>query len=794
MSIDRQNDSLYNQVMKKYTIFIILFLQSFFFVFSPQAQAESSESVFEQQKKIVKAVEINGNKSIGISKIRSKIKTRIGQEYLENVISSDIKRLYNTGYFSDVSVDRKDYEGGFKVIFFVEEKPLIKSITFSKIHYFSPRKLSRKIKTQKDKFFDNKNLKDDLRTIKELYSKKGLTSVVIDVEKDVDKLHNEINLHFVIKEGIRVQIKKIFVKGNYAYRDKKILKVIKTRPDTLFSSGFLKEEILEEDMARIKSFYEEKGFIDVKVSYEYATITENLLNVTIQISEGKKYFVESILITGNNVLSQKDILAAMKEIRTGTVFSRDKLSEDISHIRSFYFDKGYIYANVQESTSLNADTGEVDIKLDISEGILAYVNKIIVQGNTRTRDIVIRRELRLYPGDRFDGQKLRRSKQRLTNLGYFEDISYDIEDSDSLDKKDLVVMVKEAKTGSFSFGGGYSTIDEVVGFVEVQQKNFDFTNWPTFTGGGQNLQLRAETGSTRNNMRLSFTEPWLFDYPISAGFDVYRTERERERDVGYAYDEKRKGVNLRLGKQFTEFVSGGVSYRLEDIEIGNFEEPVSNDLRAEEGDNRVSSVGLSLSYDKRDNSLSPSRGFFVRGGVDVAGGALGGDKDFARLSANMSYYIPLKYRSVLEFRMRSGIIDAYGEYDDSIGHQRVVPIFERFFVGGSRTIRGYNERKVGPLDPVTGDPVGGESMLVGNIEYTIPVIEFIKLAAFFDIGNVWAKREDLGAGGYKSGAGMGLRVKTPIGPINLDYGYPLNSEDGETERSGKITFSVSRGF
>ena len=208
-------------------------------------------------------------------------------------------------------------------------------------------------------------------------------------------------------------------------------------------------------------------------------------------------------MVGNDVVSANQVLDAMKEIKVKGVFSREKLTVDLSNIRSLYFDKGYIFANVRESTSLNAENGKVEVRLDVEEGSLAYINRIKIQGNERTRDIVIRRELRLFPGDQFDGSKLRRSKERLRNLGYFEDVAYDIEDTDIPDKKDLVVQVKEAKTGSFSFGGGYSTIDQLVGFVEIEQKNFDFTNWPTFTGGGQELSVRLETGSTRSNTRLS---------------------------------------------------------------------------------------------------------------------------------------------------------------------------------------------------------------------------------------------------------------------------------------------------
>jgi len=349
------------------------------------------------------------------------------------------------------------------------------------------------------------------------------------------------------------------------------------------------------------------------------------------------------------------------------------------------------------------------------------------------------------------------------------------------------VQVKEAKTGSFSFGGGYSSIDQIVGFVEIEQRNFDFTNWPTFTGGGQDLVIRAETGSVRNNMRLSFTEPWLFDYPIAGGFDGYRTKRIRERDVGYAYDEQRTGGDLRVDKEISEYVKAGATYNIEEVKISNMEDDVSNDLLKEVGTNWMSMMSFRLSRDTRDNIFNPRTGLLLSGTADVAGGMFGGDKDFTRFQTKTYYDIPLFLDSVLEFRLRTGFSQPFANSDD-------VPIFERFFAGGAYTIRGYNERKVGPLDPVTSDPIGGQSLFVGNIEYMIPLVDFLKLATFFDTGNVWSKASDFGRGGFKSGAGIGLRVKTPIGPINLDYGYPLNEEVGEEEQSGKFYFSISRGF
>jgi outer membrane protein insertion porin family len=738
--------------------------------------------------KLVKAIDIQGNKSIGIATILTKIKTRVGQEYRQAVISDDLKRLYNTGYFSDVRVDRKEDGDGLKVVIYVEEKPIVEEITFSKIRFYNKKVVLSKIKTQIGKFLDKKALNDDINTIKELYAKKGLTQAEVDVEQFMDEATNKVSLHVVIREGYRVKIRKINVLGNAAYNDDKVIKTMKSRSAWIFNSGYLKEDVLAEDMDRVQAFYEKNGYIDAKATYTVEKLHQGLVNIDLTVEEGRRYYVGDIAVGGNAIVSKSEIETSMKDIKRGKIFSKAKLADDLANIRSLYFDKGYIFAKVSESTSLNPQDGRVDLKLDVEEGGIAYINKIKVQGNTQTRDLVIRRELRMYPGDQFDGVKLRRSKERLGNLGYFEDVNFDIQDTETQDQKDLLVEVKEAKTGSFSFGGGYSTVDSLIGFVEVEQKNFDFANWPSFTGGGQKLSARAEIGSTRNSQMLSFTEPWMFDYPVSAGFDIYRMQQLRQNDTGYAYDQTRTGIKLRAGKELSDYLSTAGYYRLENVDISNMEDNVSQDLRDEVGKNTVSSVGASLTNDHRDSTISPTKGWVGSISSDLAGGPFAGDKEFYRLETNAAYYVPLKYNSVVELSGRAGMVDAYGS-------SQKVPIFERYFAGGAQSIRGYSERAIGPVDSNTQDAIGGESILLGSVEYTIPLVDVIKFATFFDAGNVWAKAADFGKNKIYAGYGIGFRVKTPIGPMKLDYGIPLDKEPGEdSKRSGKFYFSVSRGF
>ena len=770
----------------------------------PKESALHSEKITPHNEKIVTALEVKGNKAISTNVVVSKMKTRIGSPYQETVASDDLKRLYLLGFFSDIKIDTQEHKDGLKVVVSVVERPIIDKITFSGISriHMKEDKLKKQIKSRETQYLDYPSLSEDERTLQKMYEKIGYSQVKVTNKVEVNQETNKASVEFSVVEGQKVRIKDILVEGNKAFPRGRILKLLKTKRAWFFNAGVLKEEVLKEDIERVKSFYQNQGYIDVAVSQEVKADAKKdyLLFIHIKILEGKKYLVGSVELRGNKDVSEKQILSQLSNAVPGTSFSHDAMKRDVTNIQGIYFDRGYISAQVQENTIINPDTGRVDITYNITENEIAYVDKIKIKGNIKTRDLVIRRELRIHPGDRFDGGKLRRSKERLQNLGFFEEVSYDTEDTSVPSKKNLIVDVKETKTGTFSFGGGYSTVDQFVGFIEVEQKNFDWRNWPYFTGAGQNLKVRASIGSVSNGAELSFTEPWLFDYPVSFGFDLYRREHKRDSDVGYGYDEKVTGGDLRLGKELSEYLRGDLVYRLDEIDISNIDDQASTggDLRSESGKNMISSLTPSLTFDSRDNVFNPRTGNFVTGGLEFAGGPLGGDKEFWKLSARASHYIPMPRNAVLEFRGRIGLADPFGDSDK-------IPIYERFFAGGAYTIRGYEERKVGPVDPGSKDPIGGASMLVGNIEYTYPLFEFLKVAAFYDVGNVWEKIGDIGSnknangvensGGFKSSVGIGFRIKTPIGPVMLDYGIPMDKEPGESSRGdGRFHFSASHSF
>ncbi|MBN2096974.1 MAG: outer membrane protein assembly factor BamA [Candidatus Omnitrophica bacterium] len=748
-----------------------------------------SSAVFAQgpdaEQKLVTKVEVAGNKNISGATILAKVRTREGKPFSQVVASDDLKRLYALGYFTDIKIETQDSAEGVAVIFQVEEKPIVDAITLSGNKSIRQEKLQELIKLPKGDFFDLQRLKTDMRDIQKAYEAKGFPLASIDYRLDTDVETNRTKVEIIIQEEERLKIKNIYIQGNKTFSDKKILQLMRTKKAGLFASGLYQEEVLDLDLERLRAFYSQNGFLDAQVNYELSFGPDkNRMQITIQIDEGRQYFVGEVKLQGA-VLFPEQQLKQRLQLTTAQVFSKDKLKYDISNIQSFYFEKGYISAEVQVDTVYNEDTGSIDLVYKITENELAYINKIKIRGNTKTKDIVIRRELRSYPGQAFDGEKLKRSKERLYNLGFFQEISYDTEATSAPNQKDLIVNVQEAKTGEFAFGAGFSSVEKFVGFVEIAQRNFDIANWHSFTGAGQDIRVKAEFGTSRREYDLSFTEPWIFGHPLSFGVDGYSRVWERSGTTGYSYDEQRRGGDLRLGKEFTDFFRADLMYKLENVDISNVPDGASQDLKNEVGQNTISSLFLKLTQDTRDNIYSPSKGLVLSASGEVAGGFLGQDKDFFKVMGIADYFKTLVEKLLLELKVVAAVADTYSNTD-------TLPIYTRYFAGGTNTIRGFKERTVGPQD-TSGEPIGGKSTLYGTCELTYPLFELIKIAVFFDGGNVWEKLGDFASGGFKYSAGLGVRVKTPMGPVKLDYGYPLKVDQGE-DQEGRFHFSMSRGF
>ncbi|NQT95685.1 MAG: outer membrane protein assembly factor BamA [Candidatus Omnitrophica bacterium] len=767
---------------------IIFLIILFFHPLAGSSYAQDSETKTSGQ---ITDIEIEGNKVVSTTTVLSKIKIRKGDRFLQKAVNEDIKRLYATGFFTDVSAEVEEYKEGIRLIYSVSEKSLIDKIVFEGNKVYKEEALKKQIDSKDGDVLNRRRLSEDIKKIKSFYQKKGFPLIEIDYDVDVNVETNKAIVYIRIDEQKRYKIKKIEFKGNDAFNNKRLLKVIATRPDTLFTSGVLDEEMIDQDMLRLEAFYKNEGYIDVeatnKIDYDE---TKEGIYINITVKEGARYFVGNVGLEGNQIVTDKDIRKELKMV-TGKPYNPNNLRLDVISIQTLYFDRGYMSCNIKPITALDKDKKSIDVKYRAKEGDLSYLNEIRITGNTKTKDVVIRRELRLYPGERFDGKKLKKSKQRLYDLGYFDEVIFDTEPTQAPDKKDLVVSVKEAKTGEFSFGGGYSSVDRLLGFVEVTQRNFDIMNFPTLTGAGQILNIRAEVGSVRQNYILSFTEPWIFGYPYLFGFDLFNFDRDKKTSLGYGYAERRTGGNLRFGKEFTDYDRADLKYRLESVKISDVSSDATTALKDEEGKNIISSLSLTLTRNTTDNRYNPTEGHILSITGEDAGGLFGGDKDFYKAIALADQFFHHKIydkKLVLELKGRAGWSE---EYDNT----KSVPLYERFFAGGANTVRGYKERSIGPRDAVTNDPIGGESMLIGNAELTYPIFKNFKIATFYDIGNVWEKSYGIfKAGDFKSGTGVGVRVKTPIGPISVDAGYPLDEASPGDKKKIRFHFNMSRGF
>lgn len=738
------------------------------------------------------ALEVSGTKTVAKETIFAKIQSRVGSPYQDAVVSEDIRRLFSLGYFTDVRADVESLPEGLRLVFVVKEKPTISDIEIQGHRALPKKKAVELLALAGGQPYDPRKVKEGIDALKAEYARKGYSQAEVSSQVTMDASANTAKVSILIDEGPRMRIRQILVEGNQAFSDKRIRKALKTKPARWFRSGVYSEPVLEEDLERVRAFYRKNGYQDVDVSEEvYRDPSGRGLIVHLKIVEGLQHRVGHVSIAGTVLFPEREVRQVIT-LKSGAVYSTEALQEDLRLIKQYYGDRGYIHAQVTPDPQLDPSTKRVDLTYRIEEHELVYINRIEVQGNLRTKDLVVRRELRVYPGEAFNGAKIRKSIDRLYNLGYFEEVNVETEPTAAKEREDLVLKVKEAKTGSFSFGGGFSSVDRLVGLVELEQRNFDWRNAPSFTGAGQDIRLRAEIGTVRRYFDLSFTEPWIFGKPISFGIDAFNRIQLRSQNLGLGFQQEQRGGGVRLGKEFNDFVRMGVSYQLFRTRISDIVEEASADLKAEEGSNLVSEVGTSASVDTRDNRFDPTKGSHAFLSADLAGGVVGGDKDFVRTQGGASHFIPHFDRFVFESRLHAGLVKAYGDSDE-------VPIFERFFGGGSGTIRGFRERRVGPRDPNSNDPIGGEATFVGTIEEVVTLIKdehkrpILKGTVFLDVGNVWRRVGDFGES-FKAGTGVGTRVNTPIGPVRLDVGFPVSSVGDGEARKPRLHFNISRSF
>jgi len=709
-------------------------------------------------------INISGNKNVSIEKILSLMKTKEGDEFDEEIIKNDIENLIKTGYFKkiDYTVDKKD--GNVEINIEITENPLIEKINFSGNKAFRIKKLKEFLGVKEGDILDEKKVIEGVKKIKEEYSKRGFE--MCEVEYEIEEKDGNCILNIEIAEKGRIYVERILFEGNNSFTDKKLKKIMKIKERRMpFIKGTYKEEVLEEDIDRIKNLYNENGFIEAKVSKEVEYGEKGLI-IKIFIEEGKKYYVGEIKFEGNLIFKEEDVRKNVL-IKEGEVFNSRKNEESMKNIYQFYSDKGYIKCSVEYIPEIVED--KVNITYFLKPESEYYAEEIKIKGNKITKDKVIRREIKVEPGNKITGDKIRKSFNNLRDTNYFENIQIYPEIVEE-GKADLIVNVKEReKTGFFLFGGGYSTAEKFVGMIGIQQTNFDITNPPKFVGGGQQISLMFEMGSQKRNYRFSFTEPYFLDKPIYLGPDVYRLT-----SMWSDWTETATGFDLRVGRRW-ENLTLGFKFTTENVELSDVK-ILSEIPPPGEEKKRKNSITTSLVYSKLDSERFPKKGDRLRFSVEYAG--VGGDLNFIKAILENHFYYPFK-NVIFHSKTLAGYID------------KDVPIYERFFGGGIGTVRGYQERSLGPKED--SYYLGGNIVLAQNFEILYPLYQDIFYGIiFFDIGNVYKDWTSIGE--LKKGVGAGIRVNVPFfgAPIEIYYGYGLDAEPGE--KKGRIHIGMSFGF
>jgi len=739
----------------------------------------SSPGFAEDNQIRVNLIEVEGNRKIDTATILSKISLKEGDLFSPERIREDVKALYRMGYFDRVEVESEGFEGGVAITFRVHEKPFLIDVIYEGNENIDKEKLKEKVPVKTDTFLDMEEINSYVDKIRKVYEADAyysaeVTPVIQLVTED------QAVLTFLIKEGERAYVRRIRMKGNEAFTGKELRKQIETSKyfwltSWLTESGRYKEETIQADLDRLREHYLNHGYLQVQVAAPKVELSEDKewFDITFSIVEGDQFRIREIRYEGHQLFGTEQLIGLTRS-KEGEIFNRGQIRQDIMRMVDLYGERGYIFANVVPQLSPHLEDKTVDVTFQVTEDDPVKVREIRITGNDKTRDKVIRREIRVNEQELVNTKLLRRSFQRLNNLNFFENIEI-VPEQVEPGWVDLNVKVKEKPTGTFSIGGGYSSVNRFIAMTEITQGNL--------FGRGQLLRAKAELGGRRQTYSLTFREPYLFDSNISGTTDFFNTVRE----FG-TYEEKRIGGDLVLGRSFGEYVNGSVSYTLERLHITDVQGDAPDLIKdqAAEGKTLTSALGFSLSRDTRDFIFDPTEGARNAISLEYAGTFLGGDNDYYKVIFDSSRFFPLWREHVLSIHGRIG-------YAAGIGDEEL-PAGERFFVGGINTVRGFKFGKAGPITS-TGEILGGNKELFVNVEYLIPLVPEakIKWLFFYDIGRAFDDSEAIRFSELRQGAGFGIRWISPVGPLRLEMGANLDPERGE--RTGFIPeFSIGTLF
>ena len=744
-----------------------------------------------QNEIIVREIVIDnlGAGQIDRSYVLTHLSQKIGDKLDYSLISTDVRDILKTGIISDVKVKAVELSDGVKIIYAVRKRlRLDRAIVFSGEEKFKESKLRDWIDLRIGDYVDDQVMGVKIQKIMKEYHEAKFPYVSITWEiVETDKYDGLGKVKVIINEGEKSKIKKVIFVGNDGIPSEDLKKILGVKawwnPFGWWGRKYDQNEI---DVAsdNLRNYYMGQGYLDAKLDKPAIKMyKKGKYSISFNIHEGARYKFADIDIDGFE-LFEKEALLQRVVCRPGAVAFDASLQASVRGVGDFYGGKGYAGTYVESILTPNIKTETVGVKFKVHEGVLTHIRNIKIRGNTRTRDEVIRRELLVYPGELYNTVKIRRSERIVKNLGFFSTVRSSSEKALRPDEKDLILEVAEKRTGQFMMGAGFSSIDKLVGFVELSQGNFDLKGWPYFTGGGQKLKLRLQFGTRRSSYDLSFTEPWFLGRRLSLGFDFFRSDMD--------YDDfslKRTGGAIKLGKALPG--PNRIDFRYQLVHKEEYDIADTNMYYYTDGtmdpytfggdvDYVKSSLRVAITHDTRNNPFVPTSGNRSSIFSEISGGPLAFDLDIYRIGAKGRQYFPLWFGHVLSLKGEIEVVDEYGDTEE-------MPIAERLFLGGGRNLRGFEYREVGPKvvrkiptdngEIIEHRPVGGRSMIMASVEYTVPIISSIRLAGFYDMGNVWRDAYDFDFSSFASSAGVGIRIDMPGFPIRIDRAWIISKDD-----------------
>jgi outer membrane protein insertion porin family len=723
----------------------------------------------------VDSVRVEGNRRIEDAAILLVAGIKAGDLVDQAQLDKDLRAIYQMGYFDDVKIRIEDGPKGKVVIFEVTEKPSVGRIVFSGNRKIKDDDLQKELGFSRYAVYDPNEVRQSVERLKELYRQKAFYNAEISV--DVSELpNNEVQLEYRIQENQKVFITDISFKGNESFSDRRLKKVMMTSEKGFFSwitsSGHLDKRKIEIDLLKLSSFYHNHGYIKARVAEPEVIFREEKgINLLFEIEEGARYSVGQLAVAGDLDRAEEELLEKL-ELRSGDVFNREILREDVERIREVFVDQGYAYAEVAPLTREDEQEHTVDITFRITKGKKVKFERIMVSGNTVTRENVIRRELAAIEGDYFSGESFRKSAANLRRLDYFEDVEIQTRKGSSDEEIVLDIKVEERPTGVFAAGAGYSSEENAFVLFELGERNL--------FGKGYSLFANARIGGISSLYDIRFVNPWVYDTPISMGIDLYNWEREWD---DYTRDSWGGAYTIGFPLAIDEYTRGSIKYGYDDANIYDVLDTAAWQIREMVGRNVTSSMTLELKRDSTDRSWNTTKGSLNSLTFEYAGGVFGGDEYFNKYEARSAWFFPVKWGTAIMLQGRVGYAERRSGGDLSV--------FQKYKLGGINTVRGFDYGTISPMEG--GNYIGGEKMMVYNVEYSFPVVEEQGVSGvfFFDAGNVFTKDESFGFSGIRKSVGAGIRWYSPMGPLRLEYGRNLDPEEWESK--GRWEFSIG-GF